>query len=245
MRKVLFAVIVLIAVAFGFKAGGWGGVTISGLLPNLENLNSELTRINQTYVNGTDEIGFSAPEFMIGGHGYGQIGQIIVGGGGSGLGVREKGDSLSARLNYGMGYAEAGFQIEPLRWLWIRPSITLAGSGFEIELNEFYGDFGDPPEDTLYSPYRYVASAGSFNAGAALALEFNLPISGATFIGLELKGGYLYPLFKTDWYNEDGLVVNEVEGFGIFGLFFEASVNFGRSGELDASWEQDDDWEDY
>lgn len=244
MKRAVIIGIALVAAVFGFKTGGWGGITVSGFLPELSNLNTRLTEINRD-LGATDNIEFSAPLFMIGGHGCGQIGPVTIGGGGAGFGVREKTDTLSARIRYGMGYGEIGFQVEPLRWLWIRPCLSIGGSGFDIELDEWRGEFGEIPEDTLYVPYHYLASAWSFNVGAALVLEFNLPITKSGFVGLEIKGGYLYPLYTSDWRDQDGLTVKEVEGFGIYGPYVQVAVNFGRSGELDLSWETEDDWEDY
>jgi len=246
VKKVIIICAGLIAVAFGFKIGGWGGITATTCFIELRDLNSELTRINHEHVQGSDNINFSSPLLMIGGHGYGQVGSMVFGGGGGGFASRQRADSLSAKLGYGFGYGEVGFQFEPLTWLWIRPSLSLGGSGFEIELNERVAGFGDPPEDTLYVPYHFTATAGAFTAGAGLTVHLNLPITSATFLGLELKGGYLYPLYTSDWYDEDGLVRSEIEGFGIYGPYAQVALNFGRSGEIDLIWEEvDDEWEDY
>ncbi|MBN2381218.1 hypothetical protein JXM67_15570 [candidate division WOR-3 bacterium] len=244
MKKVVTISLILVAVLFAFKAGGWGGLTVSGFFPDLSGLNAEITRINHEYVGGTDEIRFNSPLFMIGAHGCGQIGPLTIGGGGAGFGIREQGDTLSAHLRYGMGYGELGFQIEPYRWLWIRPCLQIGGSGFEIELDEIIGSIGDPLQDTLYAPYHHLTTAWSFDLGAALALHLNLPITGAGFVGLEIKGGYLYPMYTSEWRDENNMTRREIEGFGIFGPYVQIAVNFGRSADVDLSWE-DDDWEDF
>jgi len=246
MKKIIIASLVIIGIGFGFKIGGWGGITVSGIMPELSALNTEITDVNYREVGGTDQITFTNPFLMVGGHGYGQVGQVVFGGGGAGFAVREKGDSLSARIGYGFGYGEVGFQFEPLNWLWIRPMLSLGGSGFEIELNERVAGFGEPPDDTLYVPYHHLVTAGAFNAGAALAVNFNLHMTSATFIGVELKGGYQFPLYVSDWFDQDGLIRDEVEGFGIYGPYAQVSVNFGRSGEVDLIWDEtDDEWDDF
>lgn len=245
MKKIMASVLVMVSLVLGTKVGGWGGISVKGLLPDITPLNDAMTTVNRDQVGGSAEIAFSQPMLLVMGGGGAMFGPVTVGGYGGGLFKDTEGDSLAAHLGYGTGYAQIGFQWDVARWVWLRPVIEIGGAGFTLEMDELIGgSFGQPPQDTLRVPYRYYVSAGQANVGGGLVAQFNLPLSSHHFVGLMLKAGYHYPIYQSAWYNENGLRVDpgQADGFGIDGAYLEIGINYAARGEIEPGWE--DDWED-
>ncbi len=231
MKKFFIAFLAAASLAFAMEVGSWGGFSFTGLLSDLEELNSTLADIDQD-LGGGGNLEFTSPLFVLGGEGGLRFGVLTVSAWGGGFSKQAWGDTTYASLGYGMGYAEVGVQWDPARWLSIRPAVELGGAGLELEIRERYGGFGGP-DDTLYEPYRYAATAGQGNIGGSLAVQFNIPVGERGYVGISLKGGYLYPVIKPRWHDFEGeRIASPAPSFGINGPFLTLGVNLGARGQV-------------
>lgn len=244
MKKALTLFLTLASLTLAAQFGSWGGFSFTGLMSDLDELNTALGNVDRD-LGGGGNLELSSPLFVLGGQGGLQFGVLTVSAWGGGFFDQVWGDTTFASLGYGMGCAEVGAQWDPVRWLCVRPAIELGGAGLELEIRERSGGFGGP-QDTLYEPYRYAATAGQGNVGANLALEFHIPTGKYGFVGITLKAGYLYPVIKSRWRDPAGeLIASPAPSFGIHGPYLTLGVNLGARGPLTREDEEDEKgWDD-
>ena len=245
--KRLWLLIAGIMISANLSAAIWGGANYSVMIVDLSKLNAAISDINHTTLHGTDNVKFNNFLHMVGAQGGFNLGKFSASAWASGLFKETRIDSMSARFTYGIGGGSLGFQFEPLDWLWLRPEIDVAGSWIGIDLAQRRSEFGLLPKDTLIAPYRYEVGGGQFNLGGGVLAQFNVPTGKYNFLGLSLKAGYLYPIYKSSYFDEDGREYEPVKGFGVDGLYLRVGVNFGTRQIYTCDYEDDDednDWED-
>lgn len=219
--------ILAVTVAFAYPVGGWGGLGVTGMMVDVEGLNDSLRTINREILGGSQTVELESPFYFIGGQGGGEIGLFSLGAWGGGLFKTAKADVLEASLGYAAGSVELGIHLKPIKWFWIRPCIDAGGALFALELAEIGGGRAG---DTLEEPYLSSLRGWQVNAGAGLALQFNVPLCKRSLVGLMIQTGYLYPLYMS-WRDQDGLNINPIEGFGMHGLYLRAGINFSARDE--------------
>ncbi|TKJ43427.1 hypothetical protein CEE36_03585 [candidate division TA06 bacterium B3_TA06] len=226
VTKVFVLSILSVMVTSAYPVGGWGGLGVAGMMVDVEGLNDNLTTINREILGGSQTVEFGSPFYFIGGQGGGEIGLFSLGAWGGGLFSRTSADALSASLGYAIGSAELGLGLKPADWVWIRPCLDAGGAVFALELTEIGGgEVGDALEE----PYRSSLRGWQANAGAALAIQFNLPLCKRSLVGLMIQTGYLYPVYIS-WRDQDGSEIDPIEGFGMHGVYLRAGINLATRG---------------
>jgi len=216
----LRVMILLAALTACACAAGWGGLSVTEMMVNVNGLADSLNTINSQTLGGTQTIGFTSPFMIIGGQGGGEAGIFSLSVWGGGLFQRQQADKLSASLGYAVGLAEPGINWKPVEFIELRPCLNLGGAVFNLELREIW-DAGMSEDTTIY---RSSITGWQANAGAAFALHVNVPVGERTMAGLMVKAGYLYPVY-TRWKNQ-GNVIDPISGFGIDGPYAGIGVNF-------------------
>ncbi len=226
VTKVFVLSILSVATAFAYPVGGWGGLGVAGMMVDVEGLNDNLTTINREILGGSQTVELESPFYFIGGQGGAEIGLFSLGAWGGGLFSRTSADALSASLGYAAGSVDLGVNFKPADWVWIRPCLDAGGAVFALELTEIGGgEVGD----VLEEPYLSSLRGWQVNAGAGLALQFNLPLCKRSLVGLMIQTGYLYPVYIS-WRDQDGSEIDPIEGFGMHGAYLRAGINLATRG---------------
>jgi hypothetical protein len=250
MRRAIVIVVVLVAAAFAVEMGGFGGPMVIGLLPNYDDLNTALGEFNTRNYNGTDGPEFSGPMILLGGQGKGLVEGFTVGGWGGGFFKEANGDSSKALLGYGMGYADFGYHFNIANILLIGPSLQLGGGGMGLHIGRFRSGagFGDPDDDDFDNDdffdddESYDAGKGFVAVGASADVTLLFPMNQrkTVFGGITAKAGYLYPVYDSDWWDENGDA--RTVDFTMAGPYASIGVVFGGSSQ---DYEEDEEWEEW
>lgn len=243
------AMALMAGVSFATEIGGLGGPMVIGLMPSFSALNTELNDYNAEFFGGSSGPEFSGPMFMIGGQGSGFIEGFSIGGWGGGFFQEATGDSSKAIIGYGMGYGEFGYRLNFFDLIWVKPAVILGGGGLGLHIGRYRsgGGFGDPDDidndDFFSSAESYQAGKGFVNVGALADVTLMFPMNErkTAFGGLNVKGGYLYAIYDSDWWDEHGRSF-DTPSFNFNGPFLSVGVVFGGSGDTD--WADDDDWDE-
>lgn len=212
MKKVLFASLFLVTVAWPTKIENWGSLGCTGINVNFE---KELTQIFGDTSGGARVFYQSeGPLLMPTGQGFGKFGILTVGAWGGGFIKNSGNDTLTISMGYGLGNLEVGLGLEPFKWLLIKPAIVLGGSVALLEFDRMTGD-------TTLDIYR--ATLGQANAGASLTLQGNIPLKEDKFLGIFVTGGYLFPVYPSPLFTMDPT--------GICGPYLTAGLNLGKKSE--------------
>ncbi|MBD3285412.1 hypothetical protein GF359_03220 [candidate division WOR-3 bacterium] len=248
-RTLLSAVLVLTAVGFATESGGLGGPMVVGVLPDYGAFNAALDTFNTRNYGGTQGPEFSGPMIFIGGQGYGFVEGFSVGGWGAGFFKEATGDSSKAVVGYGMGYGEFGYRINLFDLVWLKPALLLGGGGMGLHIGRYRssGGFGDPSDDFdndefFSSEESYQAGKGFVNVGALVDATLVFPMNDrkTALGGLNVKAGYLYAIYDSEWWDEDGYARNV--DFNTNGPFLSVGVVFGGKGNQDYDEGWDEEW---
>lgn len=187
---VLALVAVLTGIATAANRGAGGGVGSFGptmMLADFADLNAAFDRAGITERIGGTQWGF-------GGAGYAFVDRVVIGGAGWGGSQTVANNQLSARLNLSGGEFDVGYSVLLLKHLIVTPMLGIGGTGNSIELYKVQS--GVPSLDSLLTnPGRTsTVSFGSFLLNPQLMVT--VPIS---FVGLQLKGGYMFTPAAPDW----------------------------------------------
>jgi hypothetical protein len=254
MKKALILALLITTAAFAVQAGGFGGPMVIGLMPDYDAFNVALDNFNTIYYGGSEGPAFSGPMILIGGQGAGFVQGFSAGGWGGGFFQEATGDSSKAFIGYGMGYGSFGYRFNILDFIWIRPTVELGGGGIGLHIGRYRssGGFGDPDNGSDNDDYweddeSYQAGKGFVSVGAAADVTVLIPINKrkTSFAGLNVKGGYLYPVYDSDWFDEHG-DIRQVN-FTMQGPFLSVGVVFGgksRNGDYDEYDDYEDQWEE-
>ncbi len=251
MKKVLMLALLLISAGFAFEIGGFGGPSAAAMLINFDDLNAELDKYNTNYYSGSQGPELKSPVFFIGGEGAGTLEGFSVGGWGAGFFQDAHGDSSKVMMGYGMGYGEFGYSFNFFKVLRIRPLLEIGGGGMGLNISRYRGGgFGEPGDTatSFWDDNSYSLGKGFINVGAAAEIALLLPMdqAGYSFGGLSLKAGYLYTVWDSGWFDQNGEYFYE-PATSLQGPFLELSALFGGSSKIfeDSGDGIDDDWEDY
>jgi len=253
MKRAIVIALIAVVAAFAVQAGGFGGPMAMGMMPSFEGLNAELVRYNDTFFGGSRGPEFSGPLFFIGAQGSGFIEGFSIGGWGAGFFKEATGDSCKAIIGYGMGYADFGYHFNIADILLIGPSLQLGGGGMGLHIGRFRSGagFGSPTDDGtdndefFEDDESYDVGKGFVNAGACVDITFLFPANErkTAFGGLNVKGGYLYPIYESDWWDEHGYSIDkDAVSFSMDGPFVSVGVVFGGSSHDETN---DDEWEEW
>jgi len=241
MKQAVVIALIFAAAALAGEVGGFGGPMVIGGMPDFDDLNAELANYNCVYFGGSRGPGFSSPAFFIGGQGKGFMSGFCVGGWGGGFFQEANGDSSKAVIGYGMGYAEFSYHLNIADVLLVGPAVQLGGGGLGLHIGRYRagGGFGSPDgdgddnDDFLDDDESYDIGKGFVNVGGAAEATLLFPLNErkTAFGGLNVKGGYLYAIYDSDWYDEHGGVVDrDAVKFNMNGPFISVSVVFGGMG---------------
>jgi len=198
-RRTLFALLTLVLVAgtaFGRskpQSGGigWFGPTLAFVDP--KPLNDALSaRFTPTKSLGSSLWGF-------GGGGYALIERVVIGGSGWGGDQYFESESLNAKVTLGGGEFDMGYAVVSIPHLIIAPMLGIGGTSYDVELSR-RGELPLSFDDLLQMQgLTSKVSTTSFSLNPHLVLT--IPIS---FVGLQLRGGYLYTPAFGQWEMADG-----------------------------------------
>lgn len=253
MKRAIVIALAVVTAAFAVQAGGFGGPMAMGMMPSFEGLNAELARYNDTFFGGSRGPEFSGPLFFIGAQGSGFIEGFSVGGWGAGFFKEATGDSCKVIMGYGMGYGEFGYRFNIADIVLIGPSLQLGGGGMGLHIGRYRAGagFGSPTDDGtdndefFEDDESYDVGKGFVNAGACVDITFLFPTNErkTAFGGLNVKGGYLYPIYDSDWWDEHGYSIDkDAVSFNMDGPFVSVGVVFGGSSRVETN---DDEWEEW
>lgn len=231
IQAVAVGVLSLAALCFGY-----GGFEVTAGFVDFKGLNRDLTYLNQADPpqgwNGSGKFTYKAPLWWYGGHGGEHVGPVTLGGSGALAARTNQADSLGSELAAVRADFEVGFPHSPVEWVWVRPTIELAGTGLVIyahskENGAVVGNFSANFK-------RWFASWG---IGAAPGVEVmgSLPTSPESFIGLFVKASYFIPVSGSAWFGD-----RNPPDFDLSGVAIQIGLRFGKTASRTGQ-----DWPDY
>lgn len=209
--------------AEGFK-GGMGGPSLTVSFFNTEELNAKLKSHN---------IGeLSTQQTCFGGGGSGIIGRVLLGGWGFGGTEGVESDSVKVKVGYGGGFFEPGYYLPITQNFGLSILLGLGGYGYSLNLTPTSLSGAD--FDTLLTGpgarRTSTLSAGGLSLSIGGGLLFLVPFE-ESFIGLNVKGGYIFSPMKPEWELEDGGALKGAPKLNLNGPFISIGLVFGGKRE--------------
>lgn len=202
--------------------GGMGGPAVALSFFDVKELNAKFREHN------IEEL--STQQTCFGGGGSGIIGRVILGGWGFGGTESVGSDSVKVRVGYGGGFFEPGYYLPITDNLGLSILLGIGGYGYSLNMTPTSltgADF----DSLLVGPgarRTCNVSAGGLSLSIGGGFLFRIPFEDA-FIGLNIKGGYIFSPMKTDWELEDGMSLTGVPKLNLSGPFVSAGLVFGGS----------------
>ncbi|MBS4016522.1 MAG: PDZ domain-containing protein [Candidatus Latescibacteria bacterium] len=174
--------------------------------------------LNALFANqGFDAI--NSRQFTFGGGGWGQTGRVRLGGHGMGGGQTLVNDSVSVEVGYGVGFFEIGYSLINAKHFIFTPMLGIGGGGLGMKIIARY------PPASIDSLLSYPGGQSQVSMGGLAmypGLAIDIPIS---FVGLSLKGGYIWSPISSGWIHEGfgairGPDINLSGPFASFGIMF-------------------------
>lgn len=161
--------------------------------------------------------------FMFGGGGVGQYGRAIVGGYGFGGGQTVASGNDAMDISYGGGFFELGYLPLSLKHLKLGAVLGLGSTGFTIRR---YSTTEIEPFDSLlvHGVNHWEITNSAFALAPALLVQ--VPIN---WIGIALKGGYLYSPSDNNWRLDDRPLGAPKPALRSSGPFLSLQVTLGGS----------------
>ncbi len=207
----------------GFK-GGMGGPCLAVSFFDAKELNARLKAHN------IEEL--STQQTCFGGGGSGIIGKVILGGWGFGGGEEVESESVKVKVDYGGGFFEPGYYLPITQNLGLSILLGLGGYGYSLNLTPTSLSGAD--FDTLLTGpgARRTSniSAGGLSLSIGGGFLFLIPFEEA-FIGLNVKGGYIFSPMKREWELEDGGTLRGAPKLNLNGPFISIGLVFGGKEE--------------
>ena len=155
---------------------------------------ADFTGLNDAFAGAGITTKLEPMHWMMGGGGHGLIGRILIGGSGWGGEQTVASESLRARVELGGAEFDVGYAVLEMEHVILAPVLGIGGGGYTIELeriNQPMGSF----EELLRNPGRTSAvSMSSFLLAPQLVVT--VPVK---FVGLQLRGGYIYSPMSPEW----------------------------------------------
>ena len=174
------------------SGGGFGGFGPSLVFADFAGLNSAFARAGITQK-------LDPMHWMFGGSGYAFIDRIVIGGMGWGGSQSVASDSLRARVSLSSGEFDVGYSVLSIPHVVVTPMLGIGGGGYTVELERLTGSV--PNFDSLLRCPGRTSSASLSSFTLNPQLMVTIPIS---FVGLQLRGGYLFSPAASEWELADG-----------------------------------------
>lgn len=159
-------------------------------------------------------------QFTFGGGGWGQSGRVRLGGYGMGGGKTLVNDSVSVEVGYGVGFFEVGYSLINARHFMLTPLLGIGGGGLGMKIIARY------PPASVDSLLSYPGGQSQISMGGLAmypGLAIDIPIS---FVGLSLKGGYIWSPINSGWTHE-GFGAIRGPNINLNGPFASLGIMFG------------------
>lgn len=220
------------------SGGGFGGFGPSLVFADFTGLNSAFEGSGITQK-------LDPMHWMFGGSGYAFIDRIVIGGMGWGGSQSVASNSLRARVSLSSGEFDMGYSVLSILHLVVTPMLGIGGGGYTVELERLAGSIPDF-DSLLRDPGRTSsASFSSFTLNPQLMVT--IPIS---FVGLQLRGGYLFSPAASEWELADGGALLSGPAVAKGAPYISLNIVFGgidtksRRIKVHTSQQQDDDESD-
>jgi hypothetical protein len=160
--------------------------------------------LNTAFANADiEDQQLSSLHWMFGGAGYALLERVVIGGSGWGGDQIVASDSLRAKVSVSGGEFDIGYQVLSMKNLIVAPMLGIGANGYDIELQKLTGDVPNF-DDLLEHPGRTsTVSTSSFLLNPHLMIT--IPIS---FVGIQLKGGWMFTPANDGWELADGARLN-------------------------------------
>lgn len=179
------------------KAGTANGGGFGAFGPSL--VFADFTGLNDALSGAGIARELDGMHWMFGGSGYALIGRVAIGGMGWGGSQSVASDSLRARVSLSSGEFDMGYSVLSVPHLIVTPMLGIGGGGYTVELERLTGSV--PNFDSLlrYPGRTSSISFSSFTLNPQILIT--IPVS---FVGLQLRGGYLFSPAASEWELADG-----------------------------------------
>lgn len=160
-------------------------------------------------------------QFVFGGGGWGQVGRVRLGGYGLGGGLTVDNDTVSVDVSYGVGFFEVGYALINAKHFMLTPLLGIGGCGLDMKISKLHPITNI---DSLLSDPggKIQVSKGGFAMYPGLAID--IPIS---FVGLSLKGGYIWSPMMSAWTQEGSAIKTNDPEVNLSGPFASLGIMFG------------------
>jgi hypothetical protein len=160
-----------------------------------------------------------------GGGGYALIDRIVIGGSGWGGDQYFESDSLNAKVSFAGGEFDLGYAVLSIPHLIVAPMLGIGGAGYDVELAR-RGDLPSTFDEMIQARgLTSRVSTSSFSLNPHLMVT--VPIS---FVGLQLRGGYVYTPAQGQWQMADGQALLSGPAVGKGAPYVSLNVMFGGVG---------------
>ena len=215
------SVLVLLGAAQAARQGGGGfgyfGPTVAQV--DYAGVNAALGR-----AGFTDTL--SSLHWMMGGGGYALAGRVIIGGSGWGGDQNVSSSTLNCRVTYFGGQFEVGYAPLVTRHFIVAPALGIGGSGCRIALEQATSDVENL--DSLLARPGRTSQLSFSRLTLTPELIVHVPIS---FVGIQLKAGYLYSPTSPVWKLDDGGRLLKAPKMSTGAAFLGLNVAFGGAEE--------------
>jgi hypothetical protein len=200
------------------EAGGWGGFGPYVGFFNPDDFNKFMAD------RGFDQEKLARQHFMFGGGGLAVVDRVTIGGYGFGGHQRSSSAAKVLYVDYGFGAFELGYLLLCCDHLKLGPALGIGGGGYTLTLTPSSRTL--PSFDTLLENgvQSWTISNSSFTLAPAITVL--VPIN---WVGLMLKGGYLYSPAAADWKIGDIPIAAPAPPLHSSGPFLSLQVVFGGS----------------
>jgi membrane-associated protease RseP (regulator of RpoE activity) len=164
---------------------------------------------------------FEEQQFTFGGGGWGQAGRVRIGGYGIGGTQTISNDTLHIENAFGAGFFELGYSVVSENHLLITPLLGIGGGGISMKITPLL--YNPISLDYVLSHPGGVAKVSKGGLMMYPGLSIDIPIS---FVGLSLKGGYMWSPLTGSWMMEDFGKINGPD-LKLSGPFASLNVMFG------------------
>lgn len=236
MKRIILAICLLAAAAFGLDWGIYVGPGIAGSLTSMKAVHEALSDYDIPDI-APYQVGLSTPLML-------RLWNFTIGGGNSYSWQTASGSDYKATFRHEIDLVEFGYIIDISDHLRLRPVLGMGDYNIHLRISELGGGFGDPGNtDSESRSYDY----DNFSLAAGVGLAYYWKFENRVVLGLEAKARYLVP-FQTDasWEAEGTYDDVYVDGFyphtPILGINFFIGYERLEENRIEEDWEEG--WEE-